>query len=161
MATILAENETHESQVLFNRALEMLSRNNVGEALRHLEDALRIAPNNAAYLSHYGLCVAMERHDFESARELCRRAVRMAPSDPMPRVNLGRVLRLEGDNRAAYETFLRAWRLDRSHPAAAAELSRMGIRRPPVLRFLPRSHWLNVHLGRLRARLMRARTAAW
>ncbi len=163
MTLLLAGTETtgtHESQVLFNRALEMMSRNNIAGAIRHLEEALQIAPDNAAYLSHYGLCLAMERHEYDTARELCWRAVRMAPSDPLPRVNLGRIHRLEGHNRAAYESFLQAWRLDRSHPAPAAELSRMGIRRPPVLRFLPRSHWLNVQLGRLRARLSRARASA-
>jgi len=157
MNTMLAQKETHESQVLFNRALELMSRNNVNGALEYLEEALQIAPSNAAYLSHYGLCVAMERDDFETATRLCRRAVNMEPEDPLPRVNLGRVLRLDGDNRAAYEAFLRAWRLDKRHPAPATELSRMGIRRPPVVPFLSRSHWLNVNLGRLRARLSRAR----
>jgi len=156
MNSVLAHEQTHESQVLFNRALEMMSRNNVNGAIRYLEEALQIAPNNASYLSHYGLCVAMERDDFESATRLCRRAVAMEPEAPMPRVNLGRVLRLDGDNRAAYESFLNAWRLDKHHPAPATELSRMGIRRPAVLHFLPRSHWLNIRLGRLRSRLARA-----
>jgi hypothetical protein len=82
----------------------------------------------------------------------------MSPNDPLGRVNLGKVFRLQGDNGAAYEEFLAAWKLDRLHPAPAAELMRMGIRRPPILPFLPRSHWLNVQLGRIRARLLRMRT---
>jgi tetratricopeptide (TPR) repeat protein len=105
----------------------------------------------------YGLCVAIDSEDYESARKICEKAVRMNPNDPIGRVNLGKVFRLQGDNSSAYEEFLAAWNLDKLHPAPAAELSRMGIRRPPVLRFLPRSHWLNVRLGRLRSDLLRLR----
>ena len=157
METVLAQEETHESQVLFNRALELINRNNFDTAMVHLEEALQIAPNNATYLSHYGLCVAVDREDFEAARKLCQRAIKMSSVDPVNRVNLGRVLRLEGDNRLAYESFIKAWKQDKSHPAAASELSRMGIRRPPVLTFLARDHWLNVRLGRLRANVERSR----
>jgi Flp pilus assembly protein TadD len=150
------ETETHESKVLFNQALEKMSRNRVGEAMSKLEEALQISPNNALYLSHYGLCVAMEREDFISAVRLCEHAVKLNPRNPVCRVNLGKVHRLNGCNAEAYEEFIGAWKADQSHPAPAAELSRMGIRRPPVLRFLPRSHWLNVRLGLLRARVERA-----
>ncbi len=146
---------THESNVLFNRALEMVNRNRVGAARKDLEMALKICPRNSAYLSLYGLCVAIEGDDYESARRICERAIKMNPRDPLSRVNLGKVFRLGGDIGAAYEEFITAWRMDKSHPAAASELSRMGIRRPPPLPFLPRSHWANVYLGRLRTRIKR------
>jgi len=153
--TVALLNETHESKVLFNQALEMLSRSHVRGAIKHLEEALQISPNNAAYLSHYGLCVAMEREDYDAAVKLCERALKIDPKDVVSRVNLGKVYRMQGDNSSAYEEFLRAWRADKSHPAPASELTRMGIRRPPLVRFLSRSHWLNVKLGRLRAKLNR------
>ena len=149
---------THESNAMFNRAIEMLNRNRVTAARKQLETALQICPQHPSYLSLYGLCVAVEGEDYESARRLCEKAVRMSPSDPLSRVNLGKVLRLQGDNGAAYAEFLGAWKLDKQHPAPAAELSRMGIRRPPVIAFLPRSHWLNVRLGKVRARLLRLRS---
>jgi len=148
---------THESNALFNRAIEMLNRNRASAARKHLEEALQISPQNPAYLSVYGLCIAIDTDDFESARRICEKAVKMGPGDPVSRVNLGKVFRLQGDNGAAYEEFLAAWQLDKLHPAPAAELTRMGIRRPPVLRFLPRSHWANIFLGRLRSQLLRLR----
>ena len=148
---------THESTALFNRAIEMLNRNRASAARKLLEDALQICPQHPAYLSIYGLCVAIDSEDFDSARRICEKAVKMSPEDPQGRVNLGKVFRLQGDNASAYEEFLAAWQLDRLHPAPAAELTRMGIRRPPVLRFLPRSHWANVFLGRLRSHLLRVR----
>jgi len=152
-----ARQGTHESNVLFNRAIEMLNRNRAGAARKHLEMALQICPQHPSYLSLYGLCIAIESEDYESARKICEKAVRMHPNDPVGRVNLGKVFRLKGDNRAAYDEFLAAWKLDRQHPAPAAELTRMGIRRPTVFPFLPRSHWANVRLGRLRAQLQRLR----
>ncbi|HEU4366154.1 MAG TPA: tetratricopeptide repeat protein [Candidatus Krumholzibacteria bacterium] len=146
---------THESNALFNRALEMVNRNRVSAARKDLEMALQICPRHPAYLSLYGLCVAVESEDYASARKICETAIRMNPNDPLTRVNLGKVFRLQGDNSAAYAEFIAAWKLDNRHPAPASELSRMGIRRPPVLRFLPRSHWANVALGRVRARALR------
>ena len=148
---------THESNVLFNRAIEMLNRNRAQQARKHLEQALQICPQHPAYLSMYGLCVAIDSEDFDAARRICEKAVRINPDDPINRVNLGKVFRLQGDNASAYEEFLAAWQLDKLHPAPAAELTRMGIRRPPVLRFLPRSHWANIHLGRLRSYVLRLR----
>lgn len=137
--------------------MEMLNRNNVRGAMNRLEEALQLSPDNAAYLSHYGLCVAIEREDFASAIKICEQAVKMAPDDPITRVNLGKIHRMRGENATAHGLFIQAWKVDKSHPSPAAELSRMGIRRPPVLAFLPRSHWLNIRLGKLRALLERGR----
>lgn len=147
--------DTHESEVLYNQAMEMLSRNHVKAAMQRFEEALQISPNNAVYMSHYGVCVALVKDDLAAARKLCERAVKMEPNNPVARVNLGKVLRFLGDNAGAHKTFIQAWKSDKTHPAAAAELSRMGIRRPPVFGFLPRGHWLNKKLGMLRARLER------
>jgi len=156
MPTTLNPTDTHESEVLFSQAMELLSRNHVRAALTRFEQALEISPNNPLYLSYYGLCVAVDREDIPSGIKLCERAVKMDLKNPVCRVNLGKVYRLKGDNARAYESFLGAWKTDKTHPSAAAELSRMGIRRPPVLSFLPRSHWLNRRLGILRARLERS-----
>jgi Flp pilus assembly protein TadD len=146
---------THESQALFNRAQEQISRNRFREALHHLRQALDIAPYNPHYLSLYGFCLAKERETYDTAIELCRRALRLKPSDPDLLVNLGRVLRLSGDKPEAHGTFLKAWEKRKGHSGAATELSRMGVRRRPVLPFLPRSHWSNKYLGILRARIER------
>ena len=80
---------THESNVLFNRALEMLNRNRVAAARKHLEQALQICPQHPGYLSLYGLCVAVGSDDYDAARRLCEKAIRMQPSDPLNHVNLG------------------------------------------------------------------------
>ena len=73
----------------------------------------------------------------------------------LPRRALDLFAQMVDQPSSAHDAFLSGWNADRKHPAPAAELTRMGVRRPPVLSFLPRSHWLNVRLGRLRARLVR------
>jgi Flp pilus assembly protein TadD len=146
---------TSESRTLYNLALEKIKRNHFKEALIHLADALRIAPTNPYYRSYFGYCLAQVDGDFERAIQFCRQASDSRPLDPELHVNLGRVYRLKGDNASAHGSFLQAWHLCKGHPAAAAELTRMGIRRPSVIDFLPRSHWCNRILGRLRATLER------
>jgi Flp pilus assembly protein TadD len=147
---------TSESRTLYDLALEKIKRSNFREALGHLTAALRIAPTNPYYRSHFGYCLAQVQGDFDRAIQFCRQASDSRPLDPDLHVNLGRVYRLKGDNAAAYNAFTQAWHLRRGHPAAAAELARMGVRRPPVMSLLPRSHWLNRCLGILRARIERA-----
>ena len=85
----------------------------------------------------------------------CRLALRLAPGDPELRTNLGRVHRLRGNNGAAHRNFMEAFQHDRRHAGACAELTRMGIRRRPVLRFLGRGHWCNRVLGHLRHLIVR------
>jgi Flp pilus assembly protein TadD len=156
MSDTLVVTDTHESDVLYSQAMELISRNHMREAMKRFEEALQISPNNAVYMSHYGVCVAIEKEDIPAARKLCERAVKMDPKNPVARVNLGKVQRLQGDNELAHKTFIQAWKTDKTHPAAASELSRMGIRRPPVFSFLSRTHWLNKKFGMLRARFERS-----
>lgn len=146
---------TLESHSLYNLAMEKISRNRFREALGHLVEALRIAPSNPVYLSYFGLCLAHVERDYERAIRVCRQALDTFSNDPMFRVNLGKVYRLRGDNAAAHREFLRAWQIHKGHPATASELTRMGIRRPPFIPFLPRGHWANKYLGLLRANLER------
>jgi len=144
----------NDSRAHLHVAIEKMKSNQFAAARVDLESALRVVPEEYMALSFYGLCLA---HLGEVGRGLavCERAVRLQPEDVMTRVNMGKVFRLSGDRFAAHRSFLRAWQVNRRHPAPAAELARMGIRRAPVLRFLPRSHWCNRSLGVLRYRLYR------
>jgi Flp pilus assembly protein TadD len=155
MTTATEVDSTLESQALYTVALEKINRNRFRDALNDLIQALRIAPTNANYLSYFGLCLAHTEKDYERAVRVCFQALEAQPKDPLMRVNLGKVYKLKGDNAAAHESFLRAWKLQKGHPAAAAELTRMGIRRPPFIPFLPRGNPANRYLGKLRAVLER------
>jgi Flp pilus assembly protein TadD len=150
--------EGRETRALVQIAAEKMKRSLFADARHDLEEALRGEPDQPQALSFYGLCLA-QLGLVDRGLEYCERAVRLVPDDVMVRVNVGKVHRLSGDKAAAHRAFVRAWSVDRRHPAAASELARMGIRRPPVLRFLPRSHWVNVQLGRIRMRIERGTTS--
>jgi Flp pilus assembly protein TadD len=136
-------------------AYARLHANREEEALTLLRRALRIDPENPRALSLYGYALAKAYGDYREGLRLCRLALRLAPGDAELRTNLGRVHRLRGNNGAAHRNFLDAWRHDRRHPGAASELARMGIRRRPIVAFLPRGHWCNRMLGLLRAETLR------
>ncbi len=150
-----ARDTTLESQALYNLALERMTRNNFDKALDYLLQSLRISPGNALYLSYFGFCLAQANRDYDRAIRHCKQAVNALPVDPVPYINLGKVYKLRGDNASAYEVFQRAWTINNRHPATAAELTRMGIRRRPFFTFLPRTNWCNRYLGKLRATLER------
>jgi hypothetical protein len=111
--------------------------------------------SNHRHSSFFGFCLAQVEDDYDRAIRYCRSASEARPLDPVLHVNLGKVYKLSGNNSAAHKEFVKAWDVCRGHPAAAAELTRMGIRRPSVVAFLPRSHWINRYLGVARANLER------
>lgn len=140
-------------------SLEKMSRNHAQGAREDLERALARAPEDPHLLSCYGWCLAL-LGEIDRGIGLCERALRFHPDDVLLRLNMGRTYRLAGENKAAHRAFLRAWQQNKRDPAPAAELARMGVRRQPVLRFLPRGHWCNRTLGRLRSRMIRSRRGA-
>jgi Flp pilus assembly protein TadD len=145
--------ENFESRELFHKAQASIQRSNFKRAASLLKEALKIAPGNPNYLSHMGLCTGMTG-DLRDAEIMCRKAVSLAPLQPILLVNLGRVLLEQGKREEARKAFTRAYEIDDTNAAAALELSRMGVRRRPVLRFLDRAHPLNVLLGRVRHRIL-------
>ncbi|HSG26982.1 MAG TPA: hypothetical protein VLA34_00780, partial [Candidatus Krumholzibacterium sp.] len=63
-----------------------------------------------------------------------------------------KVLLEQKDRQNARICFETAYKIDNTNAPAALELSRMGVRKKPVLSFLHRNHPLNIRLGKLRHR---------
>ena len=147
--------EKERAKNLHHLATEKMRRGLLNEALVDLEQAIHLTAGKPLYVSQYGLCLA-QGDQLDRGLDFCRRAAKASPRDPYVHINLGRVYRIVGDKAAAHRCFMDAWRVDRRNSAAAAELARMGVRRPPVLPFLPRSHWCNRKLGQLRFQIERA-----
>jgi Flp pilus assembly protein TadD len=149
----LTEKETFESLEFFSKADACIKRGNYKRAAAILNEALKIAPENPVYLSHLGLCICMEGN-LQAAESMCRKALHSSPLNPVLLVNLGRVLVEQGRRKEARDLLTRAYALDNTNAQAALELSRMGVRRAPVLRFLKRSHPLNIILGKIRYKVI-------
>ena len=156
---MLEPRDTFESREFYIKAEANIRRNNYGEALGLLDQALKISPEHPVYLSTMGLCESM-MGDPEKGEKMCRMALQFAgyERDPMLYVNLGRVLLERGDRMGARDNFMKAYRRDNTNAPAALELSRMGVRKKPVIPFLGRNHPLNKYFGKLRHRLREKRT---
>ncbi|MDZ7861046.1 MAG: hypothetical protein U5O15_10365 [Candidatus Krumholzibacteriota bacterium] len=152
MVQATQEKETYESRNYFLKARESIKRGNHSGAREYLEKAVKIAPDNPFYLSYLGLCTAVEG-DVVKGKSLCAEAVRSLSTEPILYVNLGRVLLKDNRKDEARRMFLKGYSMDRSNAPAALELSSMGIRRKPVIPFLPRQNPLNVFLGKLRHKI--------
>jgi tetratricopeptide (TPR) repeat protein len=155
---LMARNNAPDAsaEAALNLGLEHLRRNHLSLAAEALREGLRRSPDHPLTLSYYGLCMARLETNYAEALRLCKRAANLDPYDPALLVNLGKVYRLIGDRGAAYRSLRAAWALDRRHHPTMLELARMGMRRKPVLGWLARDHFLNVMLGKLRARITRA-----
>lgn len=141
-----------EASRLYEEARTCLRTHREAEAFELLQQVIWLDPENIEAMSWFGFCMGKLHGEHEQAIEICTYALERAPDNTEIRTNLGRVQRLAGDNAAAHRSFLTAYRHAPADPAPATELARMGVRRPPVLRFLSRSHWCNRVLGRARYR---------
>ncbi len=144
--------ETHKSHELCRNAEDCIEKSEYARATALLDDALKIVPKNAVYMSHKGYCTAMLGMVSEG-ESMCRRAIQVTPYTPILYVNLGRILLSQGKRHEARQEFLHAYELDDTDAAAGRELLAMGVRRTPPIPFLERTHPVNIWLGKLRYRL--------
>jgi hypothetical protein len=124
-------------------------------ALDQFANAHRRDPSNPRYRSHYGWAVALIDHRVDRGLALCRSALRDAADDPELYLNLARVLMASGRKAEAFRYVRRGLMVDSRHAPLLLEWRRLGVRRAPVLPFLPRRHLVNRWLGRVRGRLVR------
>lgn len=127
-----------EAQALFEAAIE-------------LERKMGTEKPQPRYVSYYGLCLGLRRENVHTALKFCREAAAAEEYNADMCCNLGRVLLRAGRRKEAHKTLAKGLRLQPDHRECRQALSTLGVRRPPVLPFLPRGNFLNVMLGRMRA----------
>jgi tetratricopeptide (TPR) repeat protein len=149
MSGILTPEESlRRAQELIRGGLEMA-------ALEHFANSHRRDPSNPRYRSYYGWAVAMIEHRLDRGLALCRSALRDAGDDPEVYHNLARIMLAHGRKSDGIKYVRRGLMVDPRHAPLLLEWRRLGVRRAPVLPFLPRRHLLNRVLGRLRGRFVR------
>jgi tetratricopeptide (TPR) repeat protein len=102
-------------------------------------------------LSYYGLCLVALKRDVERGLGFCRRAVNEAGHRTEFYWNLGKAYLLLNKKTLAIATFRHGLEIDDDR-RLSAELAKLGVRSQPLIPFLPRRHFLNRYLGRLRTR---------
>ena len=133
------------STTLIHRGLEALDGNDTHTARHMFDDVVHQTPTPVA-LSCLGYCLAVLERDLVKAFDLCQRALRQEPFNPLHHLNLGRVYLLSGNKCQAISTFRIGLQFGR-HPRIIEEIERLGMRRPLLFPGLDRRHPLNKVLG--------------
>lgn len=102
------------------------------------------------YYSYLGAAMARCEGRKRDGIQLCRRAVSVDPSQPDNYYNLGYLYLSIGNRRLAWKALQKGLALSPNHPRLADLHEDLGRRRPPVLGFLPRAHFLNRITGWVR-----------
>ncbi|NOY45988.1 MAG: hypothetical protein GXP50_11145 [Deltaproteobacteria bacterium] len=82
----------------------------------------------------------------------CFEAIRQGASGPDLYAVLVTLLLASGDRARAHRVLREGLRRAPGHPVLRRQMEAMGVRKPPVVGFLPRSHPVNRWLGRVRHR---------
>ena len=145
--------DVQDHNALCERGRELLLAGHHREALACFEEASRLEPGDARALSYRGLCLAVFEGRPDDGIALCRRAVDLEFYRADYYLNLGRAYLAAGRKREAVTAFRQGRTVDPKHPGILREIVALGQRRRPVISWLPRKHFMNRCLGRLRARL--------
>ena len=137
----------------FSRGLKALDADRHGEALEHFRAAHRLDATRPRYRSYYGLAVGLAEQRLDRALELCRSAAKEEFFNAEHYHNLARLHLALGFKAEAIRQLRRGLMIDPGNAALGEAVQRMGIRRPPPIRFLRRQHVLNRWAGKLLGRM--------
>jgi tetratricopeptide (TPR) repeat protein len=147
---------TFTAEEHFRQGLDLLELGKADEAFEHFRAAHGLERGSARYRSYHGLGLALVERRFNKAVELCRSAVKEEFFSPDLYRNLARVHLVFGFKAEGIRYLRRGLMIDPGNESIQGDLAGLGIRRRPVFRFLPRRHFLNRWLGRMRRRPMDA-----
>jgi hypothetical protein len=102
------------------------------------------------FYTYLGYGIARYDRRVREGLALCEHGVKREFYQPDNYFNLARTYLLANQRRKAIETVIAGRQVDRRHPGLGKLHKELGIRRPPVLAFLSRDHFLNRLLGRMR-----------
>lgn len=102
--------------------------------------------------SYFGVAVALHAKRYREAIDLCKRSVRLQPSNASHYVNLARVLVAAGNRKKAVEALEQGLGQLPENRAILDFWATIGRRAKPPIPFLPRDNPLNVVLGQARSK---------
>ena len=139
------ENKAETADELFKTGVESLRKRESLKALSCFEFSYDLN-NSAECQSYLGLCLAMERGEVKKGLGFCEDAVSREPKNPTLYLNMGKLLLRAGKKKEAIESVRRGLDVGKNDEALAW-LMNLGVRRKPILSFLPRGHFLNRYVG--------------
>jgi Flp pilus assembly protein TadD len=136
------------------RGLALLQGGHGQDAFEHLSRAYLTDPQNARFRSSYALGLALVRGQFLGAAELARAAVRQEFYNPDLYLNLARIYLAFNMKSDAIRYLRKGLMVEPEDARIHEKLYELGVRRRPLLRFLPRTHVVNRVLGRVQSRVL-------
>lgn len=127
------------------RGIELLNSGDRLRALSFIEKAHRLNPSSRTR-SFLGMLTALDRGRLAAGIAMCRQSLDEQADNPEYLFNYGRALFKAGQKKEAFDA-IRKSVLHGGGEEPLRWLDEQGIRRPPVFRFLRRSHPLNKYIG--------------
>jgi tetratricopeptide (TPR) repeat protein len=135
----------------FKKGVSLLQKGQSADALEHLRQAAELKRENPIYISFLGLSVARSQRNWAAAMTLCESALTKKRNEPQLYLNMTEVYVAAGRTEDAVETLDAGLKYCGRDRRLLRERANLGVRRPPILPFLRRGHFLNQSLGRLRS----------
>ena len=145
------ENKTETAEEFLEKGIGHLRDKESVKALPCFERSYALN-KTAECQSYMGLCMAMERGELKKGIAFCEDAVSSEPESLVLYLNLGKVLLRDGRKKEAIEAVRKGLAFE-ENDEAVEWLKGLGVRRRPILSFLPRGHLLNKHIGFLLSRI--------
>lgn len=141
-----------ETNDLIEKGMGLARDGRYRESLRVFDEDLCFTQHPTA-MSYYALSLANEEGNYDKAISLCLMAAEKEFYNPEIYLNLGRIFLLNGQKSVAVRAFRKGLKFDNSSMPLLMELKGLGLRRKPVIGFLPRQSAVNRFLGMLVVRL--------
>ncbi|MBI3398134.1 MAG: hypothetical protein HY026_02730 [Deltaproteobacteria bacterium] len=141
-----------ENEKLIERGIYLAQNRHFEEAIRVFEEDLCFAQHPVA-MSFYALCIAEVEWNYDKAVSLCLMAAQRESYSPEIYLNFGKILLLNGQKTVAVKSFKKGLKFDKMHQGLLHAIKKLGLRRKPIISFLPRHNFINKFLGKLTHRL--------
>jgi len=126
-----------------------LLETDVARAHEIFQQAWRRNLNDPRVLSNYGLTLVLVEGDRQRGIRFCEEALRRGLQTTETLVNLAKALVVTRNKEQAVRALRKAMELAPDDPRVGQEFAALGLRRPPVIPWLPRNFFLNKWLGKL------------
>ena len=146
--------ENLKPQELLASGIKFLKQEKYWDALNVIKAAIEKAGYDfdnmpPDYLSYLGLATALAEKRYRDGAALCEMAVKKEFYNSAYYLNLGKVYLAGGHKHKAVNSFRTGLKIDKNHKGIIEELNKMGVRRSPIVPFLPRKNVLNKFIGTL------------
>jgi tetratricopeptide (TPR) repeat protein len=143
-----------EAEKEFKEGLMQYEAGYYARGLTHIQKAAELDAQNPTYLSYTALLVALAHKNYEAAEQLGHAALRMKRNDAQLYLNLAEIYIKAGSKADAVEALEVGLTYTKQDVRLRRALRKLGIRRPPVIPFLERKHFLNRYLGKARHKIL-------